>query len=930
MRERARSKMKNIFSGQTISHYRITEKLGSGGMGEVYKAEDLKLKRIVALKFLSKNFSSDNEAKKRFIIEAQSASALQHKNICTIHEIDETEEGQIFICMDYYEGETLKKKIERGAIYFDEAVKIVKQIASGLQRAHEKKIIHRDIKSENIFITNDGEIKILDFGLAKMPGMSAITSYGSTIGTVAYMSPEQTCGEKVDQKTDIWALGVVIYEMLTGKLPFRGEYEAAIIYSILGEDPEPVSKLLPDLPERFFTVLNHSLEKNPHKRYQSISEMINDLTESEPQEKKKSKTYLGNRAFLLPLSNSIHKLTLYLKRLPKLAIVIILVSLGIILYVSGFYKNFLFLSPKFTKDIVVQISGDRGWNNKRISPPAVEYLIIDDLLQSSNLAVMSDSQYQNLYKDKSKNPYLKLKGKLTQANIGFELTIGLLKYGEFVFDTTITFTEPATLLNKDLYLISDYVFKNSGIRKRKNSLFTKDWNAFINFYKGEIAWNHINKEQAEIYFKNAINIDTGFALAKLRLADVYSFFSGGNTNNAKRILNEINPQLTLLSHVDSLKAESLLQKITGNLRKVININSMIVELLPGRKEAIYDLAEAYFAIRDIENALIQYNNALKIDTNYALALNHRGYCYSHLGEHQKALADFKRYAELDSSANSYDSWGDGLIAAGKLDSAIMMKKIAIQIKPGTDYLYRSLAYAQINLGKFNEAAHSINKDIELSTSEEQLSICYFLKALNYYFQKRMDSSYYYCKLAVNTYENAYPAFEISSKNQDSHWLLGLVSYESNKLIQTKKEIKEMNNLIRKFRINNTNYNKILKYKLSLDYLIALSNHDMEKVKSIFYEFDFSIKNKVKDRSDPFDLAFFNTLFGNFLRRSANYTLAMERYKKALDYNPNYVYAIYGLVEVARDLHQEQDIKKYKSIFDKLWASADPVARKIYN
>ena len=190
--------MKNIFPGQTISHYRITEKLGSGGMGEVYKAEDLKLKRIVALKFLSKNFSSDNEAKKRFIIEAQSASALQHKNICTIHEIDETEEGQIFICMDYYDGETLKKKIQRGPLYFEEAVKIVEQIASGLKRAHEKKIIHRDIKSENIFITNDGEIKILDFGLAKMPGMSSITSYGSTIGTVAYMSPEQTCGEPAE------------------------------------------------------------------------------------------------------------------------------------------------------------------------------------------------------------------------------------------------------------------------------------------------------------------------------------------------------------------------------------------------------------------------------------------------------------------------------------------------------------------------------------------------------------------------------------------------------------------------------------------------------------------------------------------------------------------------------------------------------------
>ena len=184
--------------GQTISHYKILEKLGGGGMGVVYKAEDTKLKRTVALKFLPPVFSFDQEAKKRFINEAQAASSLQHNNICNIHDIDETKDGQIFICMDCYEGETLKKKIERGQIKTDEAIDIIVQVATGLQKAHEKGIIHRDIKPANIFITNDGVVKILDFGLAKLSGQTMMTKMGETVGTIAYMSPEQTRGELVD------------------------------------------------------------------------------------------------------------------------------------------------------------------------------------------------------------------------------------------------------------------------------------------------------------------------------------------------------------------------------------------------------------------------------------------------------------------------------------------------------------------------------------------------------------------------------------------------------------------------------------------------------------------------------------------------------------------------------------------------------------
>ena len=263
--------------GSIISHYKILAKLGGGGMGVVYKAEDTKLKRTVALKFLPPVFSFDQEAKKRFINEAQTASSLQHHNICNIHDIDETKDGQIFICMDCYDGETLKKKIERGQIKTDEAIDIIVQVATGLQKAHEKGIIHRDIKPANIFITNDGVVKILDFGLAKLSGQTMMTKMGETIGTIAYMSPEQTRGELVDQQSDIWSLGVVLYEMLTRNLPFGGDYDSAMIYSILNEEPKHLKDLQNDMPTQFQQIIDKCLSKNPTERYQSIDELLDDL-----------------------------------------------------------------------------------------------------------------------------------------------------------------------------------------------------------------------------------------------------------------------------------------------------------------------------------------------------------------------------------------------------------------------------------------------------------------------------------------------------------------------------------------------------------------------------------------------------------------------------------------------------------------------------
>ena len=262
--------------GKQVGRYQIQEQLGQGGMGVVYKALDPRLDRTIALKFLPNDYATDEDARQRFIHEARAASALDHPNICTIHDIGESDDGRTFIAMAYYEGQTLKERLRDGALPVEESTAIVLQIAEGLSRAHKKGIVHRDIKPANIFLTEDGLVKILDFGIAKMRDVD-LTRTGSTMGTVAYMSPEQARGEAVDQRTDIWSLGVILYEMLAGRRPFQASFSEAMIYSILHEEITPLSDLVGPIDHNLERIVRKTLTKELSGRYADMNALLEDL-----------------------------------------------------------------------------------------------------------------------------------------------------------------------------------------------------------------------------------------------------------------------------------------------------------------------------------------------------------------------------------------------------------------------------------------------------------------------------------------------------------------------------------------------------------------------------------------------------------------------------------------------------------------------------
>lgn len=895
-------------AGRQISHYRIIEKLGSGGMGVVYKAEDLKLKRFVALKFLSKDLISDVESQDRFTNEAIAISKLDHPNIATIYEIDETGDS-IFISMAYYAGASLADYIaSKGRLGIDEICSIGIQVADGLREAHAAGIIHRDVKPANIMVLENGQVKILDFGLAKILDQTAITKHDTVIGTAAYMAPEQVQGGVVDHQADIFSFGIVIYEMLTGERPFKGEYSASVAYAIVNEDPPAIQELRPDTPAPFVKVIEKALAKNKEERYQEIEEIKADLKSiqdgygkpSNSPQIVQSRPGLSKRPYLIA----------------GVGFVLVVVIFAWILRLG---EN----APTQTSITVMPLSFEGAqeeaaweWLSEAISEFLNTNLAKDPRIRildgSKRIEIMRRLGIQSKKVNLEQALTIARKAHSTHMMLGSlqkadeTITVQARIYGTAEGHLLREFT-PVKSHQSNPYQVAieladqltDVIHISSERPDRTPSKETASLDIYRYFLEGrDAAFDQRYSESIE-KLQSVIRLDSTFVRAYRWLA--YAYAQTGNRTNAKRILKKGQKYVLKLSEEDRLEYLCEEAKLENRWKDYAAYLEQLLRIDP--EDAIthhrYGWTQ-YYKFRQIDAGIAAMQKSLQFDSTYGVAYNDLGYAYLAKGDREKALQMIEKYIALNpADINPLDSKAEILLYTGQYEHIPEICERVLAMQP--DFLLTRTILARVYMaqGKYKRALEVVDQYMDFAKSCHYTSIGQTSKSEIKFLQGEF-------KKALEIIDDA---IEMDTTNVLAHWMRGRILLQLNDHESVKTEM--------------TALERVLLKQGGLDgrWLLYHLRGEMALRNQSFNTAVESFRNAITFA--PFDRSFYFVALANAYDRFGQFQDALKHFNSALEFNPNNAFAAFGKAQTFEKLKAFPEAKQaYENVLT-IWSKADP-------
>jgi serine/threonine protein kinase/Tfp pilus assembly protein PilF len=653
--------------GSTISHYTILGKLGEGGMGVVYKAHDVRLRREVAMKFLPKELAQDAERRERFYIEARAASALNHPNVGVIYDIDEFN-GEHFITMEYIKGKDLREWMGQGGRQTREALGLAMQIASGLHAAHQQGIVHRDIKPENIMVTPEGRVKIMDFGLAKITGTTRLTLAGTIMGTVAYMSPEQIRGEDVDHRSDIWAFGVVLYEMLTQHCPFSGDM-TTMLYAITSKEAPRVSAMRNDVSPELEAIIAKALAKNPADRYQNLGELISDLATVNRGDASASTILLRPTITLEEQKRrALTKPSFFKRREVRRNLIAALVTATILSAGVIIYRNWNPPLPIESIAILPLRDASADMNTAYFSDGITAELVNSlrslsslRVLQFSGAAELKQQLADPLIAGKRLNVDAVLQGSISSQVERITLDVVLLDArsgsriweGQYNKSLSEVFAVFEDIRNN---IITELDLPTTPATRRSPAVYaTSNTDAYKSYLLGMYSARKNKKDDVALsieYFLQTLQKDSQYvpALVEMALSQQYLYQRGWDENIQRLAEAEANCRKAL--QLDSANAQAVavlggIETLRGNLQAALELHERALSLDPQNKLALSGIAYLHLAKGEPIKALTYYKQVERIDPTNAIVVSNVGIASAAKRDYPEAIAAFKRAIALD-------------------------------------------------------------------------------------------------------------------------------------------------------------------------------------------------------------------------------------------------------------------------------------------